>query len=361
MIAELFIGFFLRIACYSLDLSNRPELNSISNSFEKLIEDRYSQNQSILGKALFWLVGQETHSWFVLLCFCDLASAQLIGSIGKIQFESKSKWFIWAWLNPLAIIATGGLSQGSISNTVILACWFLTLKSKNLGSSLFLILASMDRFYPIQLLIPIIFITKSKSQYLICLALWTIALTGTCQMLGISSWSLIENWNVIWDLSEYEPGLNYSWYMLIELFDHFREFFVKIIQVQMFCYVIPLMMRFDAAIALKYLIPIIYAFSPYSSISDVALLISILPLFHPGRRQFFAILVIITSVSLCPIMWYLWAGSMAGNANFYFATSLAVITGSILLIHDSLFAQLTLVEKSGLMVRLERPKYQPIG
>lgn len=39
------------------------------------------------------------------------------------------------------------------------------------------------------------------------------------------------------------------------------------------------------------------------------------------------ILVIITSVSLCPIMWYLWAGSMAGNANFYFATSLAVITG----------------------------------
>ena len=133
----------------------------------------------------------------------------------------------------------------------------------------------------------------------------------------------------------------------------------------MFCYVIPLMMRFDAAIALKYLIPIIYAFSPYSSISDVALLISILPLFHPGRRQFFAILgthlnpsemngfkiannhrdqrkcgekmlldivviyfsVIITSVSLCPIMWYLWAGSMAGNANFYFATSLAVITG----------------------------------
>ena len=80
------------------------------------------------GKALFWLVGQESHSWFLLLCFCDLVSAQLIGSIGKIQFEKKSKWFIWAWLNPLAIIATGGLSQGSISNTIILACWFLTIE-----------------------------------------------------------------------------------------------------------------------------------------------------------------------------------------------------------------------------------------
>ena len=37
--------------------------------------------------------------------------------------------------------------------------------------------------------------------------------------------------------------------------------------------------------------------------------------------------VIVTSIALCPIMWYLWADSMAGNANFYFATSLAVITG----------------------------------
>lgn len=361
MLSELFIGFFLRIACYSLDLSNRPELNSISNSFEKLIEDRYSQNQSILGKALFWLVGENHHYWFVLLCLCDLVSAQLIGSIGKIQFEKKSKWFVWAWLNPLAIITTGGLSQGSISNTVILTCWFLTLKSQILGSSLFLTLASIDRFYPIQLIVPILSLANSKARYLGCLTFWITALIGACHTLGISAVSLIENWNVIWDLSEYEPGLNYSWYMLIELFDHFREFFIKIIQVQMFCYVIPLMMRFDAAIALKYLIPIIYIFSPYSSISDVALLISMLPLYHPGRRQFFALLVIITSVSLCPIMWYLWAGSMAGNANFYFATSLAVITGSILLIHDSLFAQLTLVEKSGLMVRLERPKYKPNG
>ena len=38
-------------------------------------------------------------------------------------------------------------------------------------------------------------------------------------------------------------------------------------------------------------------------------------------------LVLITSLLLCPIMWYVWADSMAGNANFYFATTLAVIIG----------------------------------
>ena len=109
---------------------------------------------------------------------------------------------------------------------------------------------------------------------------------------------------MILNLTEYEPGLNYSWYMLIELFDHFRHFFVMIIQVscsvlnkfsrelkvQMFCYVIPLCMRFPADIALMYLIPIIYVFAPYSTISDVALLLSITPLYNYGKRQFFSLL-----------------------------------------------------------------------
>ena len=77
-------------------------------------------------------------------------------------------------------------------------------------------------------------------------------------------------------------------------------------------------------------------------------------------------------------MWYVWADSMAGNANFYFATTLAVIVGrkvfkdlirevilncrrsidtskSVILLHDSLFAELAKIEKSGLSVRLERP------
>jgi len=48
-----------------------------------------------------------------------LVSARLIGAIGEIKFKvnSTKKYFYWAWLNPVAIITTGGLSQGSISNT----------------------------------------------------------------------------------------------------------------------------------------------------------------------------------------------------------------------------------------------------
>ena len=58
----------------------------------------------------------------------------------------------------------------------------------------------------------------------------------------------------------------------------------------MFCYVVPLCWRFQPDVALKYLIPLIYVFSPYSTLSDIALVLSLLPIYEAGRRQFFGLL-----------------------------------------------------------------------
>ena len=58
----------------------------------------------------------------------------------------------------------------------------------------------------------------------------------------------------------------------------------------MFCYVVPLCWRFQPDVAIKYLIPLIYVFSPYSTLSDVALVLSLLPIYEAGRRQFFGLL-----------------------------------------------------------------------
>ena len=68
MFFELTIGIILRGFIYSCDLIKRPELNTITNSFEKLTENRYSQNQSILG------IGK------ILLCYqikCKLTTIKL--------------------------------------------------------------------------------------------------------------------------------------------------------------------------------------------------------------------------------------------------------------------------------------------
>jgi len=357
MVIAIGIGVLARIFAYSLDLSERPELNSITNAYHRLTETRYAHNQSPLARALFGVCGHDATVWFGLLCAFDFIGARLIGSISRHYYPKADESLIvrLAWLNPAMIVACGGLSAGIVSNALILACWFTTLERHASLSALFLVLSSIDRFYPIQLIIPICLLFNDK-RVIVAVVAWcgtigaAVATLGGCDPL-----ELVSNWRMILQLTDYEPGLNYSWYMLIELFDHFRQFFILIIQIQMFCYVVPLCFRFKPDIAIKYLIPLIYVFAPYSTLSDVALVLSILPMFEAGRRQFFGLLVLLTSLLLCPIMWYVWADSMAGNANFYFATTLAVIIGSIILLHDSLFAELAKIEKSGLSVRLERP------
>ena len=57
--------------------------------------------------------------WFVLLCALDWLTARLIGAIGKhydAKIDEKMVKNI-AWLNPLSIIACGGLSPGILSNS----------------------------------------------------------------------------------------------------------------------------------------------------------------------------------------------------------------------------------------------------
>merc|ERR1712025_440194 len=99
-------------------------------------------------------------------------------------------------------------------------------------------------------------------------------------------------------------------------------------------------------------------FSPYATLSDFALLTSILPMFPAGRRQFFGLLVLVTSLALCPVMWYLWIQLGSANANFYFATTLAAVSGAVFLITDSIFAELTILHKCSLNMRLESPKIE---
>lgn len=50
--------------------------------------------------------------------------------------------------------------------------------------------------------------------------------------------------------------------------------------------------------------------------------------------------MLVASVVLAPIMFYLWVGSGGGNANFYFAITLVYSIGLIFLIVDLFYAQL---------------------
>ena len=234
MVLSICAGILARVLIYSLDLSARPELNSVTNSFGRLTETRYSQNQSVLARALFGICEYDTTLWFVLLCALDFISARLIATIGR-HYVIKEKFNFemivsLAWLNPLSIIACGGLSAGVISNSLILSCWLCALERHSTLSALFLVLSSIDRFYPIQLILPIALLFKVP-KLVASVGIWSGLIAGAVSLLGGVPSDLVSNWRIILNLSDYEPGLNYSWYMLIELFDHFRQFFILIIQV----------------------------------------------------------------------------------------------------------------------------------
>ena len=117
-----------------------------------------------------------------------------------------------------------------ISIYLVLIClWSCSIKEKDFTGSLLLVLSTADRLYPAQLVVPILLLKQtfsSKAKYILLVVFWTALLAF------IIGPEIFSNWNVIFNLTIYEPGLNCSWYMLIELFDHFRDFFVQILQVR---------------------------------------------------------------------------------------------------------------------------------
>lgn len=115
---------------------------------------------------------------------------------------------------------------------MILALWWSSLKRNVMLSSLLLVLASMDRLYPVQLIIPILLLLPKRDErvrIILYSACWTGLIFLTENVFDKSE--TISNWRLILNLYEYQPGLNVTWYMLIELFDHFRQFFIFIVQV----------------------------------------------------------------------------------------------------------------------------------
>ena len=77
------LGLILRVAALSLNLQDRPELNSPSQSYSQISEERYSANQSFIAKSLkyflqvtfsnvqYELGSAPTTHFYVVFCFVE--------------------------------------------------------------------------------------------------------------------------------------------------------------------------------------------------------------------------------------------------------------------------------------------------
>lgn len=245
----------------------------------------------------------------------------------------------------------------SVINNFLLCLWLVLLLSDRVGLSLlFLALISHNSVYPTMLIVPTLLYvwnaaTDSKelkcSKYFLYYFGYLLTIFGVNYFLEDFSLNYIKStYLFILKVPDLQPNLGLFWYFFTEMFDHFREFFTWILQLNTFIYLIPLTIRLknNPIILIYVLIGLISVLKSYPCLGDAGLYISLLPtfkyLFKFMKNLLIYSCMFFISTILAPIMWHLWIHTGSGNANFYFAITLVYSISQIFLIVDILYAYL---------------------
>lgn len=195
--------------------------------------------------------------------------------------------------------------------------------------------------YPIMMILPISRVMKwpilrgvTTSVLMISGLIWiSYVITGDWEYLDKSYYRVF----MIEDLT---PNIGLFWYFFMEVFIHFRNFFIFAYQYHIFIYCIPLYIRLKDRPLLLYWIylSMMVTFKSYPSYGDLGLELSIISLLYTDMRKtkyaFISGTVIVFVFSMAPILWYMWIYAGSGNANFYYAINLVFTFTQVLFVTD---------------------------
>ncbi|KAF2076361.1 hypothetical protein CYY_002318 [Polysphondylium violaceum] len=289
--------------------------------------------------------------------------------------------------NPFSIFTCIGMSTIVINNAAIILSLYYSLKGNLFQSVFFVALSSYFSIYPIILLFPVSFILKrhyfpeqtlntatrqqlspqqqshlekqlQHSQTTMSILFYSrivLFYLLSFSSLIYLSYTLLGSWEFLSKtygftlfVEDLTPNIGLFWYYFIEVFDHFRNFFLFIFQYHVFIYCIPLAIRLKNHPLFYFwaLCAIIATFKSYPALGDTALHVSLLPLLNEPlkgvRYSFIVIVVAIYVTVLAPILWQMWIYQGTGNANFYYTINLVFTLAQVLLIVDSLSVLLKL-------------------
>ncbi|CAH8535503.1 unnamed protein product [Schistosoma turkestanicum] len=268
---------------------------------------------------------------------------------------------IWYALNPYSILVSAANSTIIVYNIVFLWINIAICRSHLLLAAILCSIGCYIRIYPGYLMFPILAAgylqctnqSKSILSRLFTLLLPLITFIGSsASLLWISylvenhDWRFLSSvyWNTI-TVADCTPQMGIYWYIFVEMFDHFGEFFTWVFQLLIFSAVVGLTIKFNQnplyiCLVISFIINIL---QPYHNIGEFGLLISILPIWSHLLKQtqllFISSSCLLTALILSPLFHYIWLQPGTGNANFYFAASLVHAFGQVILITDLLNAQ----------------------
>ncbi|GAK61992.1 GPI transamidase component PIG-U [Moesziomyces antarcticus] len=161
------------------------------------------------------------------------------------------------------------------------------------------------------------------------------------------------------------PNLGLWWYFFMEIFDHFRDFFLLTFNVHLACYVLPFSIKYrqDPLFGITLMSGVIAVFKSYPTLGDHAVFLALLSL-HSQILEYMRYPLVSTltytyCTCLSPAFHHLWLTAGSANANFFYAITLVWALGGGMLVLDAMWAWgRERWEKERPPIRA-RPKVQP--
>ncbi|KAI8051495.1 GPI transamidase subunit PIG-U [Syncephalis plumigaleata] len=258
--------------------------------------------------------------------------------------------------NPYTILNCLACSTLGFVHVSILSSVGLAMKGHGVAAMALLSFASYLDYYPIVLLPAIILLlhqtrpnASSKllfTWYTSLFLIWTLSLLVISRIL-MGSWEFLDaTYGVILTVPDLTPNVGLFWYYFMEMFDHFRAFFIVVFQMNALIYAIPITYRFRhfPLFVIFVLCGILSTFKSYPSFGDAALHLAFIPMFtelFPFYRYSYLIAQIYAFTGALAVAFYhIWIHVGTGNANFFFAITLVHALGQIMLLIDTVYAML---------------------
>jgi phosphatidylinositol glycan class U len=213
----------------------------------------------------------------ILFILCDFLIAILLSGIGyyadhrklldkiptaKTWQENLSTFLpIFYLFNPVMIASCVSMSTVIFNNLAIAIMLYFALRNNIILSMFGLAVAVYLTVYPVVLVVPIIVLFHQVRDKLakknigvsvsviIQVLFWFIAWQALLQYMSYSlmghSWDFVQQAYIYpLTVTDLTPNWGNFWYFFIEVFDHFRQFFLLMFNVHLLSYVVPLCIRF---------------------------------------------------------------------------------------------------------------------
>ncbi|KAF2110447.1 CDC91 cell division cycle 91-like protein [Lophiotrema nucula] len=372
-------------------LAGRVEVSTPVTSFKRLQEGLflYTHNvspydggvyhQAPLLLPLFSLLPNPSYYPFatnLLFTAVDLLGASALmqivesgQSVTTRLFSSSRKDMRWSSIavaasflfNPFTVVTCVARSTSALTNLFILTAMAKASQGASFTFIFALSIASYLSMHPILLFPPLLLLcydvrvtkTKSSSSPLAFTFYHTMGLVDAIGgLLSLSafltgSWEFLSaTYGVRLLLPDLTPNVGLWWYFFTEMFDSFREFFLGVFWLHVASYMpgLTIRLRKQPLFVAATLTGIFAVFTPYPSIADAALYLSLVPLFRHlfpmMRYTFLAASTILYATFLGPAFYYLWIYAGSGNANFFYAITLVWSLGLSVVVGDSIYAAL---------------------